>query len=185
MGKPQSNKWFVAGLIALTGIVIGWISACNRQAETAVTDPTDPRYWTPERIALSRRIADAAAHGKVLIGMYAPDCEKAWGKPEKVNRTTTANGVSEWWWYADGRGLHFENRVVVAIHSRNHVPLNAYEIRPPKDSRGVNLISDALPFWSFVLRKPNAAQQCDWLRKVYSRSRDAAIRVYHDSGNVI
>jgi len=60
--------------------------------------------------------------------------------------------------------------------------LNAYEIRPRKDSRGVDLISDAL---SFVVRRAECGQQCHLRRKVYSRSRDAAIRVYDDSGNVI
>jgi len=40
-----------------------------------------------------------------------------------------------------------------AVHS-THV----YEVRPRKDRRGVDLISDTLPFWSaLVWRVPNAA----------------------------
>ena len=99
----------IAGLVVLTIIVIAWINESNTASNTAkqaaATDPLDPRYWTPERIALSHARADAVQHGKVLIGMYAVDCRSAWGTPEKVDKTTTANGVSEWWWYRDGRGF--------------------------------------------------------------------------------
>lgn len=38
-----------------------------------------------------------------------------WGSPEKVNRTTTARGVSEQWVYEGGRYLYFENGIVTAI----------------------------------------------------------------------
>jgi len=65
---------------------------------------------------------------------------------------------------------------LTAVHS-THV----YEVRPRKDKRGVDLISDVLPFGH--LRYGRAG--CDQLRKVFSRSHDAAIRVYDDVGNVI
>ena len=59
---------------------------------------------------------------------------------------------------------------------------HAYEIRPRKDKRGVNLISDALPFGRLWYDTPDNAigyaQHC-------SRSHDAVIRVYEESGNVI
>jgi hypothetical protein len=123
VGNSKSNKAFIAGLVMAAGltlfviIVIGWNTPSNTARQTtAAIDPSDPGYWTPERIALSHARADAAAHGKVLIGMYAPDCEKAWGKPERVDKMTTANGVSEWWWYRGGRALHLENRILVSIH---------------------------------------------------------------------
>jgi hypothetical protein len=117
--NSKLNKRFIAGSIGLTTIiVIGWISACDKQTETTTTDPADPKYWTPERIVSSRAFADAAAHGKVLIGMTAAYCQQAWGKPESVDRTTTANGASEWWWYGSGRALHLENGVLVSIRER-------------------------------------------------------------------
>ena len=109
----------IAGLVVLTIIVIAWINASNTASNTAkqaaATDPLDPRYWTPERIALSHARADAVQHGKVLIGMYAVDCRSAWGTPEKVDKTTTANGVSEWWWYRDGRAAFYDNWESVAL----------------------------------------------------------------------
>jgi hypothetical protein len=60
--------------------------------------------------------------------------------------------------------------------------MHAYEIRPRKDKRGVDLISDALPFGG--LWYLNAADAVDYA-KHSSRSHDAVIRVYDDAGNVI
>jgi hypothetical protein len=50
-----------------------------------------------------------------------------------------------------------------------------YEVRPRKDKRGVDLISDSLPFGRLRNR----------LHEVFSRSHDAVIRVYDDADNVI
>jgi hypothetical protein len=80
MGNSKSNTAFIAGLVMAAGlvlfviIVIGWNILSNTARQTTASDSG---YWTPERIALSHARADAAVHGKVLIGMYAPDCEKA------------------------------------------------------------------------------------------------------------
>jgi hypothetical protein len=35
-------------------------------------------------------------------------------------------------------------------------PMHVYEVRPRKDKRGVDLISDALPFGGLCYREPNA-----------------------------
>jgi hypothetical protein len=59
---------------------------------------------------------------------------------------------------------------------------HVYEIRPRKDQRGFDLISDALPFGRLWYTKPGDA--IDYA-KFRSRSRDAVIRVYDDAGNVI
>jgi hypothetical protein len=56
-----------------------------------------------------------------------------------------------------------------------------YEIRPRKDKRGIDLISDALPFGRLWYTKPDDAIGYAEFR---SRSRDAVIRVYDESGNV-
>jgi hypothetical protein len=61
---------------------------------------------------------------------------------------------------------------------RKHV----YEVRPRKDKRGVDLISDALPFGRLWYTKPNDAVD---YAKFRSRSHDAVIRVCDDTGNVI
>ncbi len=51
--------------------------------------------------------------------------------------------------------------------------LHAYEIRPRKDNRGVDLISDALPFGRLWYGGPNAVDYA----KFRSRSNDAVIDV--------
>jgi hypothetical protein len=60
----------------------------------------------------------------------------------------------------------------------NHV----YEVRPRKDHRGVDLISDALPFGrSWYTEIPHAIGYAEF----YSRSHDAVIRVYDAAGKLI
>ena len=56
------------------------------------------------------------------------------------------------------------------------------EVRPRKDHRGVDLISDALPFGGLWYTKPDDAVE---YAKFFSRSHGAVIRVYDNSGNVI
>ena len=63
--------------------------------------------------------------------------------------------------------------------------LEAYEVRPRKDHRGVDLISDALPFGRRWYDGPNAASNAIGYASQYSRSHDAVIRVYDEAGNVI
>ena len=59
---------------------------------------------------------------------------------------------------------------------RPKVP-DIYEIRPRKDHRGVNLISDVLPFGRLWYAEPDATSNAVGYAKFYSRSHDAVIRV--------
>jgi len=56
------------------------------------------------------------------------------------------------------------------------------EVRPLKDRRGVDLISDVLPFGHLWYTKPDDAIG---YAMHTSHSDDAVIRVYDDAGNVI
>jgi hypothetical protein len=60
-------------------------------------------------------------------------------------------------------------------------PQHVYEVRPRKDHRGVDLISDALPFGRLWYAGPNAVSNAIGFAKFYSRSHDAVIRVYDES----
>ena len=60
-----------------------------------------------------------------------------------------------------------------------------YEIRLRKDKRGVDLVSDALPFGRLWYDGPKAVANAIGYAKFYSRSHDAVIRVYDSAGNVI
>ena len=63
--------------------------------------------------------------------------------------------------------------------------MNIYEVRPRKDKRGFDLISDALPFGRSWYAEPNAIGNAVGYAKIYSRSHKALIRVFDESGNVI
>jgi hypothetical protein len=64
---------------------------------------------------------------------------------------------------------------------RKHV----YEVRPRKDKRGVDLISDVLASGTLWYGEPNGVSNAVGYAKFYSRSHDAVIRVFDESGNVI
>jgi len=61
---------------------------------------------------------------------------------------------------------------------------HVYEVRSRKDKRGVDLISDVLPFGRLCYAEPNAISNAIGYANFYSRSHHAVIRVYDESGNV-
>ena len=61
--------------------------------------------------------------------------------------------------------------------------MHTYEVRPRKDHRGVNLISDALPFGRLWYGEPNAASNAIGYAMHRSRSHDALIRVFDEAGD--
>jgi hypothetical protein len=63
--------------------------------------------------------------------------------------------------------------------------IHVYEVRPRKDKRGVDLISDALPFGRLWHGEPNAVSNAIGYAQHRSRSHDAVIRIYDAAGNVI
>ena len=65
------------------------------------------------------------------------------------------------------------------------VAMHAYEVRPRKDKRGVDLVSDALPFGRLWQGEPNAVANAIRYAQHRSRSHDAVSCVYDESGNVI
>ena len=54
---------------------------------------------------------------------------------------------------------------------------HAYEVRPRKDKRGVDLISDVLPFGRLWYDGPNAVSNAVGYAQQFSRSHGAVIRV--------
>src|SRR5438094_10005917 len=68
---------------------------------------------------------------------------------------------------------------------RLRFPMHVYEVRPRKDKRGVDLISDALPFGRLWYGEPNAVSNAIGYAMHRSRSHHAVIRVYDEAGNVI
>jgi len=68
---------------------------------------------------------------------------------------------------------------------RPSVNVHAYEVRRRKDKRGVDLISDALPFGRLWYGKPNAVANAIDYATHRSRSCQAVIRVYDEASNMI
>jgi hypothetical protein len=57
----------------------------------------------------------------------------------------------------------------------------AYDVRPRKDHRGVDLISDMLLYGAMWYAEPSAISNAIDYAKFRSRSHDAVIRVYDDT----
>jgi hypothetical protein len=81
--------------------------------------------------------------------------------------------------FTSGRSSGNENS------KRYERPLHVYEVRPRKDHRGFDLISDALPFGRLWHGEPDAISNAVDYAKFFSRSHDAVIRVYDEARNVI
>jgi hypothetical protein len=63
--------------------------------------------------------------------------------------------------------------------------LLVYEVRPRKDKRGVDLISDVLPFVRLWYGGPSAISNAIGHAEHYSRPHDAVIHIYDATDNVI
>ena len=61
----------------------------------------------------------------------------------------------------------------------------AYDVRPRRDHRGFDLISDVLPFGKLWYAEPNAVRNAVGYAKFRSRSHPAVIRVFDKAGTVI
>jgi hypothetical protein len=53
---------------------------------------------------------------RIAIGMTFAHVQAAWGKPEKVDRSVSSNGVKEYWFFDNDRMVVFENGRVVSFH---------------------------------------------------------------------
>jgi hypothetical protein len=67
---------------------------------------------------------------------------------------------------AGGCWCHEATEWVDTIYNNDVHSIHVYEVRPRKDHRGVDLISDVLPFWSPVVRRAGCNQQRNRLCEV-------------------
>lgn len=65
------------------------------------------------------RIAEIARRPNARIGMTTKEVvsKTNWGKPEQINRTVTADSVTEQWVYGEGEYLYFRNGRLTAIQT--------------------------------------------------------------------
>jgi len=101
----------------------------RQKREEALAEEESKRIAAEKRrldtLAYEKQIAalEAAAKankrkGGVRIGMSVKQVlQSSWGKPDDINRTTTANTVSEQWVYGNASYLYFTNGKLTAIQN--------------------------------------------------------------------
>lgn len=60
-----------------------------------------------------------------------------------------------------------------------------YEIRPRRDRRGVDLVSEALPFGSLWYAGPNAAENADSYAVFCASGKPAVVKVLDAAGELV
>ena len=65
--------------------------------------------------AEAKKIEEAIAAKQVLVGMTREEVERAWGKPDRTNRSSSGAGVREQWAYASGSYVYFGNDKVTSV----------------------------------------------------------------------
>lgn len=66
----------------------------------------------------AKAAAESKARGGVRIGMTSAQVLKSnWGKPSKINRTTTPYGTHEQWVYGDHNYLYFEKGILTSVQN--------------------------------------------------------------------
>ena len=70
-------------------------------------NPIDPTW--------DKSIIEAIKQHKITIGMTNDQVQLSWGKPKKVNRTVTSQGVREQWIYSKEKYLYLDNNKLTAI----------------------------------------------------------------------
>jgi len=74
----------------------------------AIQNPRTIYKWSDEVWA-------AIEEAEILIGMTSRQALMSWGKPRRINETTTSGGKSEQWVYTNDRYLYFKNGVLTTI----------------------------------------------------------------------
>lgn len=64
----------------------------------------------------SKYACETLALGKVRIGMTRDQARVSWGRPNSVNKTTSAHGTHEQWVY-DGNYLYFEDGILTTVQN--------------------------------------------------------------------
>ncbi len=97
---------------------LGIVEDCTKTDFVYKTMKEVEAYRAKQAKAEKAAKAQAARPG-VRIGMTQDQVINGthWGKPSKVNRTTTRYGTSEQWVYGHGNYLYFENGVLTSIQN--------------------------------------------------------------------
>lgn len=85
--------------------------------QKTLVDKCEPNPEYKPMTVKIRKDREAAKKG-VYVGMTREEVlQSSWGRPRKVNTTTTARGISEQWVYSSGNYLYFRDGVLVTIQN--------------------------------------------------------------------
>ena len=107
--------WALAGLFGVS-MLIGMVMQVKQAPEVAAVKAQAAVDAKADAEAEVKRQAAMVKAHKIWVGMTEAQLLKSIGKPEKVNRTVTANGKSEQWVY-HGNYIYVENGVVTAFQN--------------------------------------------------------------------
>lgn len=131
--QQQVQESCTTGLAAIVSDAKSFMTAGDPAMAAARLNPcqgisNDKEYLALFQAAERQRIEKAARFEKeekarkrregVSVGMSKEDVlASSWGKPQKVNTTTTANATREQWVYGGSNYLYFTNGVLTAIQN--------------------------------------------------------------------
>ncbi len=112
--SPGSGKKGLVGgclVLLLVGGALLFIGKRASQHEDALQ--ADRAAATADAETKAKEAAIAAK--QVLVGMTREEVERAWGKPDRVDRSSSGAGVREQWAYENGAYVYFGNEKVTSI----------------------------------------------------------------------
>lgn len=67
----------------------------------------------------SEKVVKAILGEKIFVGMTAEQARLSWGKPDHINKTVRASGVSEQWVYGSGQYVYFNDGILTSYQTSN------------------------------------------------------------------
>ncbi len=112
--SPGRGKIMLAGGCLMILLVAGGLIYLSARVEKH-EDTAKAEMAAKISAAAAKEREAAIAAKQVLVGMKRDEVERAWGKPEKINRTSSGAGVREQWVYETGFYVYFGNETVTSV----------------------------------------------------------------------
>lgn len=109
----SSRNVLVGGCGVIILVVGGLFFMGERARKHEDTMAAELAAKTAEAEAQKREAAIAAK--QVLVGMTREEVERAWGKPDRTDRSTINGGVREQWAYDSGLYVYFGPEKVTSV----------------------------------------------------------------------
>ncbi|MBY0473235.1 hypothetical protein K2Q00_03070 [Patescibacteria group bacterium] len=90
--------------------------AAKQAAELAAWQETPAGKLCAKHTDWKRKACDLILEKKVAIGMSPEQARAAWGEPDHVNRTITADGTNEQWVYGSNY-IYFDDGILSSIQN--------------------------------------------------------------------